>query len=363
MKSRFLFLLLFTSISTIAQNLIAVQNGGVPAFYTTMDAAIFNAVNGDTLFLPGGIIQATGNIRLVKSIHIVGVGYDADSNIVTGNTVIPNTIEILGSVKGVSITGIYAKSHVLIIHDSVSNIEISRCYFNQITIGGSSSVPASNISIIESVIDYDISASVTSSAWPLNVVIHNSFVGQFSTQISPLTTDASDSKWNGLTIKNCILLGSSWYYEYIARIGMLKHIQYSTFENCIILDRGDFAITGAQCYNNTFRNCLTNTSSSYIPPLPSNSIINCVFDQSLNDIFINNQSDYFTITNNYHLKPNSAGKNAGSDGTDIGFYGGVFPWKEGGIPFNPHIQAKNLSGKTDNTGNLNVNIKVAAQVH
>ena len=64
---------------------------------------------------------------------------------------------------------------------------------------------------------------------------------------------------------------------------------------------------------------------------------------------------------NFHLRPGCLGKNAGTDGTDLGIYGGSFPWKNGSLPPNPHIQTKNISSATDPIGNLNVNIKVKAQ--
>ena len=66
-------------------------------------------------------------------------------------------------------------------------------------------------------------------------------------------------------------------------------------------------------------------------------------------------------TYNLHLRPNSPLHNAGTDGTDIGIYGGLFPWKEGSVPFNPHIQTKTIGNITDGNGNLQINIKVKAQ--
>ena len=65
---------------------------------------------------------------------------------------------------------------------------------------------------------------------------------------------------------------------------------------------------------------------------------------------------------NFNLPSNSPYKNAGADGTDIGIYGGAFPWKEGSVPFNPHYQTIKIDPKTDPaTGNLKVEIKVKAQ--
>jgi len=51
----------------------------------------------------------------------------------------------------------------------------------------------------------------------------------------------------------------------------------------------------------------------------------------------------------------------GTDATECGIYGGIFPYKEGAVPYNPHIQQKSISSVTDINGNINVNIKVVAQ--
>ena len=71
----------------------------------------------------------------------------------------------------------------------------------------------------------------------------------------------------------------------------------------------------------------------------------------------------FSYTQDYHLKSNCVGKNAGKDGTDIGIYGGVFPWKEGSVPKNPHIINSTIGGTTNSNSALPINIKVSAQDH
>lgn len=81
----------------------------------------------------------------------------------------------------------------------------------------------------------------------------------------------------------------------------------------------------------------------------------------LSSIFVNYSTSNGIYTNNFHLVPGSPFANAGRDGTDIGIYGGTFPWKEGSVPFNPHFQTFIVGPTTNSTGNLPVNIKVAAQ--
>lgn len=68
-----------------------------------------------------------------------------------------------------------------------------------------------------------------------------------------------------------------------------------------------------------------------------------------------------TYASNFRIRSNLPYFNGGTDGTQLGIYGGSFPWKDGSVPFNPHIQFKNIPNATDAFGNLPINIRVAAQ--
>jgi hypothetical protein len=70
-------------------------------------------------------------------------------------------------------------------------------------------------------------------------------------------------------------------------------------------------------------------------------------------------SSSYLYTDNYHLK--TPGTHIGMDGTQVGIYGGLRPWKEGSLPLNPHIQSKVIADKTNASGQIQVQVKVAAQ--
>ena len=70
--------------SGFGQNLIAVQNGGEPTFFTELDSAIVNTQNGDTLYLPSGIFKL--NQTIDKTLHIIGNGYHPDISTAPGLT-------------------------------------------------------------------------------------------------------------------------------------------------------------------------------------------------------------------------------------------------------------------------------------
>lgn len=76
----------------------------------------------------------------------------------------------------------------------------------------------------------------------------------------------------------------------------------------------------------------------------------------------------FSFTANYRLQASSVGRNAGTDGTDLGIYGGSYPFPSGGTPGSgydtspmppiPQITELNIQNATvPVNGTLNVNVK------
>jgi hypothetical protein len=75
---------------------------------------------------------------------------------------------------------------------------------------------------------------------------------------------------------------------------------------------------------NTFNNNITyQTGDNNIPFGTNVGTGNLV---GVNPQFTNAPNNTLNFTYNYDLAPASAGNNAGTDGTDIGIYGGVAPW-------------------------------------
>jgi hypothetical protein len=84
-------------------------------------------------------------------------------------------------------------------------------------------------------------------------------------------------------------------------------------------------------------------------------------------VSVSNFNDY-VATANYRLQASSLGKNAGTDGTDLGIYGGSYPFPSGGAPGSgydtspmppiPQVTELNIQNATvPVNGTLNVNVK------
>jgi hypothetical protein len=137
----------------------------------------------------------------------------------------------------------------------------------------------------------------------------------------------------------------------------LGTIYSSVIRNNIFLeDRNPYIFTnngstGNSIYNNVF--VISNVNWG------SNSSSDNYFGIPQSDIFVNQTGNSIDYTHNYHLK--NPEKYIGTDGTQVGIYGGTTPFKEKGLPSNPQIIKKTIAEQTDANGNLKVDVTVKAQ--
>jgi hypothetical protein len=346
MKTTFLtpFFLLTLSLSTQAQNLIAVQNGNSASFYTLLDSAIIHAQNGDTVYIPGGTFSLS--VSVDKRLHIIGVGSVIDSTLATGKSIINGNLSLIndasyGSIMGISLLGVINTS------ENIYNYHLQRNYLA----GLSMAISCSNWVFIENNIQGSITNNVIGSiANPSpgvsNCYFYNNIIGAFTPR-----GDFSYFGFNSSVFKNNVFLYSNQCYDYYNYCYAPIAANFSLFENNIFVTsmynecdyKSGSSIANSALHNNLF------VAYAYL---------NCSQNWGTNNIFWQELSTVFGP--NYQLQPTCPGKNAGKDGTDIGIYGGAFPWKAGSVPSNPHIQFENVSG-VDDAGNIHVKVKVAAQ--
>ena len=112
----------------------------------------------------------------------------------------------------------------------------------------------------------------------------------------------------------------------------------------------------SSCSNCSFNNNAFTTDFTF--PVGSNTGSKNLMNQTTQQTFEVND---LSLPKNLRIRTTSPCKNAGTDGTDIGIFGGPAPYKPGAVPFNPHITQSAISAQTDKDGNLKVNIQVSAQ--
>jgi len=326
--------------SGFGQNLIAVQNGGTPRFYTKLDSAITFAQNDDTLYIPGGTFSLS--VPIDKRLHIIGVGHNIDSTLVTDQTRIDGNIELINDASNGSLTGVYLRIGGLNSGENISNYLINRCF-----LGVSLLLPASssNWRFIENIIR---GGFMSSSPGASNFFFYNNIIDS--------GTSTGYYGFISSVFKNNIFLYQS-YFSGWGNSGFPISASNSTFENNIFTSAASTCtgISYSEMSNNLFVEDISITPRD-LGIWGSNNIVN----QTQSSIFVNQTGNTFDYTHDYHLQSNSPGKNAGIEKTDVGIYGGFYPWKDGSLPPNPHIQFKKVSG-VDEAGNIHVKIKVAAQ--
>lgn len=330
----FVVLLLQQVPSQAQLQVFTLEHNTTSSIYTNLDSAIANSVNGDMITLPGGLITFSGTIR--KGVTLIGAGFFPDSTVATSQTIITNAVNIKGGASNASLNGIHFQSAVNI--DSCTNVLISRCRM------------AYSLSL---------SISITNSQ---GIVINGCVMNAFATNTATSGIVAQNNLIYGLI--TC-LSGSTSF---------LNNIFFAPSYN----NSGLFYNGGAYVTNCIFTNNII-YSSGVLTASSSNNYYNNIFTSSVNNqqtaIFQNNKFNYslgsllanvaslatYSNTDNFHLAPGSMAIGAGLGGTDCGIYGGSTPWKEGALPYNPHIHSATVPGVTDQNGNLNVIFKVSAQ--
>ena len=337
-----------------AQQKFNVQNGTKAEFYDDLETAIQKAVSGDTIYLPGGIIEVSSDIIIDKKLAIIGTGWDMDSIGGVKKTEIMSdkyvyyygyfaTINFRNGSNGSLFTGCIVgsinfghKDEVNDFFHNIENVTISRnCINGQINLGvsGVQNNQVKKIFISENFLSGAIYGHNASECW-----INNNNIGCQAVS-SSATTSLSQ-------------LIDSYVYNNVFRCsGEIYGLQKCTIINNFIASNGINASSYCTFNHNAF-------TSNITFPLGTNVGFNNLINQDIIQTFQDNNLDH---PKNLVIRSTSPCKNAGTDGTDIGIYGGSAPYKPGAVPFHPHIDKAVITSQTDLDGKLKVEFKVSAQ--
>lgn len=350
MKTKLLFILFCICIfKTFSQDLIAVQNGSTPKFYEDLKLAIKEANNGDTLYLPAKNYSVLDTIR--KRIHLIGAGalYNNQENMTVFSKPSRNHSQLhldVGS-SGTSIIGIiFTQSRYtgylptdnnITSTNDIENITIDRCVvLNGVDIYVSNSIIKNSV--------LGTRNNITDNKGKANLISNNIFY-------------SLSSSFNNCEISNNVFvkmnLSSSTYTTLVGANG-------SKFKNNIFRPSSfssSYSLSNTMFYRNVnISNGNINATSLGFSNFQNYVTIEDIFDIEDYHNFLSSESTFM-----FELPENSPYKNAGTDGTDLGIYGGRFPWKVGAAPFNPQIIFSEIPGTTDENGVLKVRIEVQAQ--
>lgn len=336
MKQLFTLLLVLTAITLTAQTpqIARVSSTGTTTIYTNIKTALAAAQDDDFIYLPAGTFNVDSFI-IQKRINVVGTGIYPDSTLATGKTVINGTVYLKTGRDGGSLQGIEfaTSSGGNIKINGTGNFTISKCMFNQITDNS----------------DVNVTGTITIKECVVNGYIYNYY---------------SASGNLIYKVNNCI-------------IETISNCNYSTFNNCVFTNFSYISSYSVPGSNNEFRNCIFHFyASGYSYFATTDRIYNCHNDNNIccvNSPQFNTSSDAtanttfvggtcptsFSYTFDYHVKSSSAAAGSGTDGTDKGIYGSMYPYNPN--PYNPHIYFKSIAPATNAQGQLQINVKVKAQ--
>jgi hypothetical protein len=326
-----LIAVLFASFTANGQQKTALHSNGVTTIFdgaSQFTDAYNVANNGDTIYLPGGLITIPA---INKQINVFGAGFHPDSTAATLQTTI-SSLTIQENADSSFFTGINFTGGISTpTNHSVNYLTITRCSFGSITFNGNQTNPCTNIILKENIIRG-------------NAVFSN-------VQYSTISNNIFENEIHGglyNAFLNNILL-------YTGNNGTFQYVDNSMVSNNIV-----FKATGAYpvawgCDNSTFSNNIFAVTIS----AGTNTLVNNFFNVDLSTVFVNQTGVVFDFTNDYHLS--SPATYQGTDATEVGIFGGLYPFKIGTLPKNPHIRTKSIATQTAPNGDLNIQIKVAAQ--
>jgi hypothetical protein len=338
-KQFFYAIIFFIGLTATAQQapfMVCDASGTTCAPYTTLDLAYAAAETGDYVYLPAG--NFTLGVNITKQVHFIGAGFDPTGSITTGTTNIAGNLIITTAAIGSSFEGFYLSGNFLI-SGTVSNIALSYVNFNRTDPQAEGQGWVWNNCIVKNCVAREYLYLGSSNGQGSNNLVVNSIIN-------------SCHAMNLSIIKNCIINkfnpGSYSFYD----------IKNSIVKNCII---GSPGLTGTSLNVQFLNNATTANPGQLVNGIVNSSELNCVYNITAANTFVSATAFTYNQTLDYNIKTTSPANNGGDDATDMGIYGSNIPWKAGAIPSNPHIASKNISGTTDSSGNLPVQITVTTQ--
>ena len=313
-----------------------LQHGDDVTVFTTQTAfanAYAAAVDGDVITLSPGTFNAT---NLTKSVNIYGSGFEENETDGTGISTINGSItigvtnETLSDIhiEGVKINGnltnnassplqdIYFKKCYInnntIINSEITNVTFCDCYTGSIY--GVSNIMANNLLVTNCYVNGCVKTFQSGSTVLIDHCIITGYIAAYENGNLP-----NDLVYSAFTWKNCVFTfwgstsyWSNWQYN---RVGL-----------------------GATVYNCIYRNSMGNISFT---------AYDLIEVERNTQIFGDANNDTYTPTRTFTLINPTVW--LGTDGTQIGVRGGLYPWSR--VPATPVV--KSLQLDVDGT-NLNV---------
>ena len=347
-----LILIIIISIAgySVKSQIITVDNKPLSAAnYSDLQTAIDAANPGDTLFVSGSDISY-GNINIQKRLILIGPGFSPANQFQETASIGRIDLDITGTTdpSGTVLSGFELSS--VYVNWGINELIITRNRVSVISVGGGSQTSVNSWLITNNIIRSSINLSdYSSTTYSTNDIIisNNIFSGTGVNGIG-----------SPVIVSNNLFITGTNYFLYNA----LSNCEKGLFVNNIIYGM-QYASTSVNrmVANNNISFNSTGTDFDVERSTTANNL------ENIDPLFTNENGDLtFSYDEEYSLSASSPGKNYGTDGTDVGIYGGAFPWpadlptgfKYTPFPKVPQILELNIENSAiPENGALNVNFK------
>lgn len=323
------------SVAAFAQQQLAIlnHNNVITAYYgaDALISAHSDAVNGDIITLSSGVFNATD---ITKAVTIRGAGAWADTT--GGNTMIRGNVSILipeDSAHHLTMEGIYAYNRVEC--KRAFNPQFIKCHFQWIG-----------------------AESYTSPTKLYNATFVNCILAFWGAGVGSSGYCAEGTQFINSVIMDCHRQNvPDVYINCIVRQNP-TNASSRMFQNCVLYWdlHNTAAVTdnSSTSFNSLFVQMLTDSTYTDVlfAPLTGHTLWNM---RGMSNVFKTFNGS--TEGENFELLPGIANSYLGTDGTQIGIYGGP-------MPFDPHvtnplIKRINVASRSNAEGRLAVDIEVA----
>mgnify|MGYP003590256298 CR=1 FL=1 len=341
----FLIIGIVCLIKVNAQNPVTTlqHNGATQVYYgqSSFSDALGAAVNGDTLVLSAGFFTAPTSIS--KGVKVYGSGHFPDSANVPKRTTIMSGLSIIAGADSLRLEGLYINGNInYAAASSINYVKVLRCRLGNALFNSTSATASKNFCSYE---ECFIEGGINFYNYGNNFLLKNSIISGV-TSINGLSAPIGNISGNALIEGNISLPCTINYNSFI------RQVYSSIIKNNILICTTHFNTCSGNYINN---NLFVSSSVDFT----GNSSNNNYFGVPQSSIFVNQTGNTIDYSHNYHLQNPS--QYLGTDGTQVGIYGSLTPFKEKGAASNPQITNRNIATQTDVNGNLQINISGKAQ--
>lgn len=300
-----------------------LQRNGDTNFQTFYGAdsfkqALDNAIENDIITLSAGIFTATD---ITKAVQIYGAGFELDpsKNKYISSLVGNFKIDIANSKPGLLVEGIYHDG-IINVNNTIEQAAFRSCRFNDIKFNGRAINTLFEGCRVADVFDPDSCSQ--------GLIVRNSIINNIgSNRVSG----------TNLSFLNCVIFDA--YNQGVS----------ASFMNSWIYKPSQSAY--CSYYNNViYKSYGINTN---------NESRNRFMDYYRMENMFTSPSTSYSDSNPYTLTESASSEYLGTDGKQVGIYGGSTPYRD--TPSTPQITNKEIGTATNKDGKLSVKITVNAQ--